>query len=155
MKKIILFGSFFLSFVMAQDTSKVPDVLKGKTELKDPLGLRDPFKAPMRKKIEKPQDSKTGTLGKDNVYRNVQMDYGSIDPRNLTIVGVLVGKEKRAFAKSGASVVVLKEGMEIGSGTSAMILKAILPGGVVFVEKVVNVYGQEEYLETIIPITVQ
>ena len=32
-------------------------------------------------------------------------------------------------------------------------LKAILPGGIIVVEKIVNVYGQEEYLETVIPIS--
>jgi type IV pilus assembly protein PilP len=31
-------------------------------------------------------------------------------------------------------------------------IRAILPGGVVLVEKLINVYDQEEYLETILPL---
>ena len=34
-------------------------------------------------------------------------------------------------------------------------IKAILPGGIVVVEKIRNVYNQEEYLETIIPISTE
>jgi type IV pilus assembly protein PilP len=51
----------------------------------------------------------------------------------------------------GKDVIILKEGMKIGQDEAE--LKAILPGGIVLVEKIVNVYGQEEFLETVIPIS--
>jgi type IV pilus assembly protein PilP len=85
-------------------------------------------------------------------------------------VGVLLGENRRALAKvaneSGGDnnrgmsrereqlseeTFILKEGMLIGENDAE--LKAILPGGIVLVEKITNVYDQEEYLETIIPIT--
>ena len=48
-------------------------------------------------------------------------------------------------------VVILREGMKIGADQAE--LKAILPGGIILVEKITNVYGEEEYLETVIPIS--
>ena len=44
----------------------------------------------------------------------------------------------------------LKEGMTLG--TQNAVVRAILPGGIVLVEKISNVYGQEEFFETVIPI---
>ena len=38
-------------------------------------------------------------------------------------------------------------------GENNAVIKAILPGGVVLVEKIKNVYEQDEYLETILTIT--
>jgi hypothetical protein len=32
-------------------------------------------------------------------------------------------------------------------------IKAILPGGIILVEKVTNIYGEDEFLETVIPIS--
>ena len=48
-------------------------------------------------------------------------------------------------------VFYIKEGMKLGS--SGAEVKAILPGGIVLVEKIRNVYDQDEYLETVIPIS--
>jgi type IV pilus assembly protein PilP len=70
----------------------------------------------------------------------------------LKVVGVLIGKERRALVTAGsAKITILKEGMKIGP--EMVELKAILPGGIVLVEKIVNVYGEEEFLETVIPIS--
>ena len=54
---------------------------------------------------------------------------------------------------SGAStqVIIIKEGSKLGPDNAEV--KAILPGGIILVEKIVNVYGQEEYLETVVPIS--
>ena len=46
---------------------------------------------------------------------------------------------------------LLKEGRTLGKNRAEV--RAILPGGVVLVEKITNVYEQDEYIETIIPIT--
>ena len=48
---------------------------------------------------------------------------------------------------------MLREGMKLGPERAE--LKAILPGGIVVVEKIKNIYNQEEYLETVIPVTDQ
>ncbi|MFP5387323.1 MAG: hypothetical protein ACLGHN_14695 [Bacteriovoracia bacterium] len=71
----------------------------------------------------------------------------------IRLVGVLIGKERRALINIGkeSKVIILKEGMKIGPDGAE--LKAILPGGIVLVEKIVNVYGEEEYLETVVPIS--
>jgi type IV pilus assembly protein PilP len=65
----------------------------------------------------------------------------------------MVGKERRALARVAGrpDVLVLREGMKLGRDNAE--LKAILPGGIILVEKLVNVYGEEEYLETVIPIS--
>lgn len=47
----------------------------------------------------------------------------------------------------------LKEGMRLGQNNAE--LKAILPGGIVLVEKIRNVYDQDEFLETVIPVTAE
>ena len=41
--------------------------------------------------------------------------------------------------------------MTLGSNEAE--IKAILPGGLILAEKVVNIYGETEYLETVIPIS--
>ena len=56
-----------------------------------------------------------------------------------------------AKIKNGKDTYLLKEGMRLGLDNAE--IKAILPGGIVVVEKIRNVYNQEEYLETIIPIS--
>lgn len=57
--------------------------------------------------------------------------------------------------KGGASsdIYILKEGMKVGVDDAEV--KAILPGGIVVVEKIVNVYDQQEYIETVIPVSAE
>ncbi len=121
--------------------------------IKDPFTLRDPFKAPEQEGLKtlsaeekKLQDRKKG------IFTN-KSTPPIADINDLKIVGVLVGKERMALAKIGKSGATfpLKEGMRIGD--DQIKLRAILPGGVVFVEEITNVYGQKEYLETVIPIS--
>jgi type IV pilus assembly protein PilP len=65
----------------------------------------------------------------------------------------MIGKERRALAKvaGGTDTFIIKEGMKLGQNGAEV--KAILPGGIVLVEKIVNVYDQEEYLETVLPVS--
>jgi len=147
---------FFMStsFAWAQDTAKskkMIQIFQGKTQITDPLQLRDPFKSPFVKK----KKLKSMAAGKkfDGTYSNIPK-MGNVELTDITIVGVLVGPERRALAtvKSKPNqTFVLKEGMTVGKEKSE--LKAILPGGVIFVEKFQNLYGQDEYLETVIPIS--
>ena len=118
------------------------------------LRMRDPFK---RKKIKsrKVQDSK-GFFLKNNSYSNLPV-LGKVSLEQIRITGIFLGKHRRAIARViqggtlGKETYLLKEGMKLGEHESE--IKAILPGGIVLVEKIVNVYGQDEYIETILPIS--
>jgi len=135
-----------------------PNFFQGKTKIGNIFALRDPFKSSaVTKKAEK--NIRGGDVGfiRNGVFTNRPSIEG-LPLEKIKIVGVLIGKDRRALAKvlSGkddkdAAVVTLREGMKIGQNNAE--LKAILPGGVVLVEKIQNVYGQDEYLETVIPIS--
>lgn len=121
--------------------------------IEDPFSLRDPFKPPQSAPSKRITEKRQKELDrKKGIFSNQEMP--SIEDLNdLTIVGVMVGKKRRAVAKFGSQkeTFILKEGMKVGNDQAE--LKAILPGGVVFVERITNIYGQVEYLETVLPIT--
>jgi len=131
--------------------SAIEDIFKGKTEIENPMELRDPFLAP-RIKVQK--DSKV--LGKvsKGVYSNIPQ-LGDVRLDDIEITGVIIGKERRAFIKiknaQGNNTFSVKEGDTLGENRAE--LRAILPGGLVLVEKTTNIYGEEEYLETVIPLS--
>jgi type IV pilus assembly protein PilP len=153
----IILGLFICTAsTYAQDSSEAEgtafSLFKSKTFLKNPLDLRDPFKRRLTKR--KTQQEKVHESG---VYSN-QADRIENKPiENIRIVGVMIGKERRAMAKIatgktlGSEVFFIKEGMKIGPNGAEV--KAILAGGVVLVEKIRNVYDQDEYLETVIPVS--
>jgi Tfp pilus assembly protein PilP len=166
MKIAILVSLFFtwltLSFASAQDSISSKDVSKvkgpalfqkAKTRIANPLEMRDPFK-----RKNKRMGTKGGRQGKklsDGFFSNAKtIDDQPLD--SIRIVGILIGKERRAIAKltegDGLSTesYILKEGMTLGENNAE--IKAILPGGVVLVEKIRNVYDQDEYLETVLPV---
>jgi Tfp pilus assembly protein PilP len=153
---IILILFLWTSIVSAQDSAETGgtafSLFKSKTYLKNPLDLRDPFKRRINKK--KGQAQKGHEAG---VYTN-SIDRIEDKPlENIRIVGVMIGKERRAMAKIiqgttlGSEVYYIKEGMKIGPNGAEV--KAILAGGIVLVEKIRNVYDQDEYLETVIPVS--
>ena len=121
-----------------------------KTKIKNPFRLRDPFK---RKILSlKAKRGKYSAFLKGNFFSNLP-SIDNVPLNDIKIVGVLLGKKRRAMAKirNGKDTYLLKEGMRLGLDNAE--IKAILPGGIVVVEKIRNVYNQEEYLETIIPIS--
>lgn len=127
----------------------IKSVFKKRSSIKDPFGLRDPFKPPFeRKKISfSHKKKKTEGLSAVEVMKSIAIE-------NIRVVGVLVGKERRAVVTvegHGKKTFLLNEGMLIG--VDKAILKAILPGGIVLVEKIKNVYDDDEYIETIIPLS--
>jgi type IV pilus assembly protein PilP len=133
----------------------VTDLFKLSSQLKDPHSLRDPFKSPFRRPVEpkaKKQDDKAKLRFENGVFTD-RPDISKIPLDRIEIVGVLVGKERRAIARvvgeENEATYILREGMTIGDKGE---VKAILPGGVVVVEKFINVYGQEEFLETVLPV---
>lgn len=165
MKISIIFISILLLFtndpLMAQESSeKEYNLFKSKTYVKNPLDLRDPFKRRINKKKTQATQSRTKNqlLG---IYSNINNAIESKPIENIRIIGVVLGSERRAMAKvvgeeglgtdGETNVYYIKEGMKIGENGAEV--KAILPGGVVLVEKIRNVYDQDEYLETVIPVS--
>lgn len=129
-----------------------------KTKIENPLELRDPFKSPPIRASKK-ESSSTGqnsyvrTEG-GNYSNTAEVRLGDLDIFTIKVVGVLIGKERRAMVlptPEATNPVIVKEGSKIGPDNAEV--KAILPGGIVLVEQIINVYGQEEYLETVIPIS--
>ena len=150
--KPILFGILFsLCFknVYSESEPGQYKFLHSKTYIKNPLELRDPFKRKLVKKkgVSKAKIRASGIF--DNSTETIENK--SID--SIKIVGVVIGKERRAMAKvgTGAETFIIKEGMKIGPNGAEV--RAILPGGIILVEKIQNVYDQEEYLETVLPIS--
>jgi Tfp pilus assembly protein PilP len=123
-----------------------------KTTIDNPFNLRDPFKAPQTKSDAKKTGRGFKITGKGE-YSNInEVSLDQLNLQTLKVVGVLIGKERRAMITTGGNkITILKEGMKIGP--EMVELKAILPGGIVLVEKIVNVYGEEEFLETVVPIS--
>lgn len=152
MIKIFFFSLFVMnSASFAQTKVKRNNIFKDKTTIENPFELRDPFRPPVIRTERKQGRLDKATL-RDGTYTNIP-SIGEIDIDQMRIVGVMVGKERRALARleGKPNVFVLREGMRIGKDNAE--LKAIHPGGIIFVEKLVNVYGEEEYLETVIPIS--
>lgn len=136
--------------LVAEEADK--GLFEGKTQISNPFALRDPFKSPLV--IEVARDDKTESTGilRDGVFTNIQNMSQEVSIYDIKVVGVLIGKERRAMVKIGqGDTFVIKEGMKLGR--DQVELKAILPGGLIFVEKLINVYGQAEYLETVIPVS--
>ncbi len=136
----------------ASESSAKFEFLNNKTIIKDPFNLRDPFrKIEATKKVQSESKFKVDK----NTFTNIPK-LGDISLDSLAIVGIFVGKERRALAKIknggslGSEVYIIKEGMMIGNNNAEV--KAILPGGIAIVEKITNVYNQDEYIETIIPV---
>lgn len=140
-------------------------VFKTSTHIKNPLELRDPFKRKLNKLKKKVRVSAFDGLSMsrdEELLQNVTLEQ-------IRVVGVIVGPERRAIVKidpQGAEgstqesessapdsrpTIFVKEGARIGADDAEV--KAILPGGIVIVNKIKNVYDQDEYLETVIPIT--
>ncbi len=151
MNKCYVLLSFLFAFnsIYAQETDKKYEFLKSKTQVKNPLELRDPFKRKIiRKRTQIIQEKE------DRGYFSDEASIDNIPLERLKVVGVLLGAQRRVMVKTvegGSEIHYLKEGARIGQNGAE--LKAILPGGIVVVEKIRNVYDQDEYLETVIPIS--
>ncbi len=165
MKSAIILILMLISFkAFSQDKAKLPEFFqRTKTTIANPFEMRDPFK---RKALKlKSSSNKDYKLDK-TVFSNLPtLDGVPLD--QIKITGVILGDERRAIAtidKSGGQsaapagapvgpTFVIKEGMKLGFNQAEV--KAILPGGIVLVEKIKNVYDQEEYIETIMPVTME
>lgn len=154
MKTLLIILIFSTGAIAAPTSKDLKNFFGDKTKIENPFNLRDPFKAPINKSEGKTKGRGFFLSGKGQ-YSNIgETALDQLSVGQIKVVGVLIGKERRALVnlgKDGKQIIILKEGMKIGP--EAAELKAILPGGIVLVEKIVNVYGEEEYLETVIPIS--
>ena len=149
MKLLAFFFMFYIIGAAAAPADPLSNFFKDKTKIEKPFELRDPFKAPQFKSDKGKNTEGFYSSGKGQYTNIVEATVKSVN--EIKLVGVLIGKERRALVANGKSVIILKEGAKIGEDGAE--LKAILPGGIILVEKMINVYGQEEYLETVIPIS--
>lgn len=172
MKGIKLLTIFiFLVGATSAPAQKAKNFFKDKTKIDNPFGLRDPFKSPTFKTEGKREGRGFSVTGKGQYSNIAEQNLEQLSVTNIKVLGVLIGRERRAMvttagggdkpvtpapgasggSKGGSKIIVLKEGQKVGAEGAE--LKAILPGGIILVEKIVNVYGEEEYLETVIPIS--
>lgn len=155
MKLIIIMISLLTLNLYAQESSGQYSLFKSKTYVKNPLDLRDPFKRRINKKKTN-QATKRERL--NGIYTNYTNSLDNRSIESLHVIGVVIGAERRAMVKvtdekgsADSNIIYVKEGMKIGENGAEV--KAILPGGIVLVEKIRNVYDQDEYLETVIPVS--
>ena len=118
-------------------------------KIKNALDIRDPFKRPVTKLSSKKQS--ISKYYRNGIYTN-QNTIDGIPLDKIKIVGVMLGKSRRALAKVDGlkENFIVQEGQVLGLNGAEV--KGILPGGIVLVEKIKNVYDEFEYLETLIPI---
>lgn len=155
--RIITLSGLLISSGFLCAANEIPILNNNQTSIKNPLDLRDPFKK-KKMSFRKRKKNYSGYLI-DGKYSNIPT-ITSFPLDNIRVVGVLLGKERRAMAKLadgggslGKEIYIIKEGMKIGENQAEV--KAIVPGGIVLVEKIQNVYNQDEYIETIIPVTIE
>jgi Tfp pilus assembly protein PilP len=156
--KIILLLIFVSMGASAQsrDGRKYKFLKNVKTTIKKPFELRDPF---VKQRVDiVSEKAKKKRFGSSFSNRK---SLGELDLEKLRIVGVFLGVKRKALAKIvktkrgesitfGEEVYILEEGMRLGKNRAE--IKAILPGGIVLVERIKNVYEQDELLETIMPL---
>ena len=155
----LLFLIFCLSsFTFANIKTKDNENDAFKAEIREEyLKLPDPFKK-RTKDPKKTVGKSYKTIMINNSYTNIpKLNKTSLD--SIRIVGIILGKKRLAQAKivarkggggTGDTLYDLREGMKIGENDSE--IKAILPGGIVVVEKIKNIYNEDEHIETIIPL---
>ncbi len=152
LNKIIILITSLLVIGTSFSQEKGYNYFRKQTKIKDPFKLRDPFK---RKFSKRKKSKKFSTSIGGNSFSNIP-SVENIPLNRIVITAVLLGKNRRAIAQlkgatgTSKTTYIVKEGMNLGENKAEV--KAILPGGVVLVEKIRNVYDQDEYLETILPI---
>lgn len=145
---ISLLGKLFLviSVLISFQTYAQDSLLKARL-----ANFRDPFK----RNIIKDKNKSANNRELKTTFTN-RSSIQNVPIEDIKITGVFLGGERRAVAveiskKGKGDSFIIKEGMRLGP--DGIEVKAILPGGIVLVEKVINVYDEEEYLETIIPVS--
>jgi len=148
-KTLLILGSV-LFFVNDLGAREIEEVFQSMSSIKNPLSARDPFQPP---KIERSLRKDSNTPVRDGVFTNVPV-INNVNLDELEIIGVIIGPDRRAFVRKNdndKTVYTIKEGMKLGANSAE--IRAILPGGIILVERVTNIYGEDEFLETVIPLS--
>ena len=141
----ILIPWIMVSFSFAK---KIPYFDRVKTGIENPMELRDPFKSPSS------QLQATSRTPGNSIKENPEiLNLEEVPLEQITVVATLLGSERRAHIKVGddPSHRLIKEGDLLGPNKAEV--KTIHLAGIVLVEKFINTYDQEEYLETVIPVS--
>jgi Tfp pilus assembly protein PilP len=145
--KLIL--SLIIFFQVLPLEARINDIFEKHTSIKKPFELRDPFQPP---KLEtKGQTERKKRFS--GIWDYEQRLESDVKIEEIKITGVLIGKNRRVLiqTKAGKKPFTFKEGETIGP--NGPVIKAILPGGIILVEQIENIYGEPEYIETVIPIS--
>lgn len=97
-RNLKLIRIFILSLFVSGNlfaASIIETIFKEKSEIKDPMSLRDPFLSPKIK--SKKRIRVANKIGK-GMYSNVPV-IGTVKLENLRIIGVVIGANRRAFVK--------------------------------------------------------
>src|SRR5689334_17269201 len=116
MKLFLVISLFSVGAIAAPSKNKLSSFFKDKTKIDNPFNLRDPFKAPISKTEGKKQGRGFTITGKGS-YSNIgETNLDQIPVETIRVVGVLIGKERRALvnSKDNKRVIILKEGAKIG-----------------------------------------
>ena len=135
--------------ILSSFAANIDNIFKDHTAIKDPFKVRDPFQPPkFSTSGQKERRQKA-----DGVWDYEEKLLKNIPIEKIKITGVLIGKNRRVIIRPGddKKTFTFKEGETIGPGGPE--IKAILPGGIILVEQINNIYGQPEYIETVIPIS--
>ena len=145
----LLLSIFLLTCTtLSVHAGKLDNLFKDHTTIEKPFELRDPFQSPkfQSETTKKNKEKSSGVM--DN---QVRLD-GEVNLSEVKIVGVLIGKERRVVIKvQEKGPYTLREGEKLGFNGPE--IKAIMAGGIILVEQITNIYGEAEYIETIIPIS--
>lgn len=145
----ILIILFLISTNIFANSKKLESFFKEQTTIKDPFSLRDPFQAP-KLSTKKQQERKQRMKGVWDFEQKLTED---VKLEEIKITGVLIGANRRAIMRIGnfKKPFTFKEGDKLGPNGPE--IRAILPGGIILVEQINNIYGEPEYIETVIPIS--
>lgn len=146
--KLILLTLIIFS-ISEESYSRLDDLFDDHTSIKEPFKLRDPFQAPKIRSVK----SKKRKQQIKGVWDNIPTIDQNVNIDDVIIKGVLIGKDRRVMISTGKSdtVFTMAEGDYLGR--TGPEIKAILPGGIILVEKITNIYGEDEYIETVVPIS--
>lgn len=128
-------------------SSKIESMFDDYTSIPKPFELRDPFQKP---KFKSKAKEKREMINK-GVWNDEQKLNEAVSLDKIDITGVLIGKERRVLIKINNVIYQFKEEETLGRGGPK--IKAILPGGIILVEQIDNIYGEPEYIETVVPIS--
>lgn len=138
-----------LFFIAFSTFANVEKIFEGQTSINKPFELRDPFQPP---KFQTLNQKKRGARAK-GVWTNEKKLEGEVKIEDVKVTGVLIGVKRRVTLKVGSDPTsyTLQEGELLGEDGPE--IKAILPGGVILAERINNIYGEPEFIETVIPIS--